>query len=68
MIRVAETIAQGMDFARVDLYTDGNSHIKFGEITFTPGNGVLHFSDSKFDRWLGSLFDKEPSEHMQWEC
>lgn len=68
MICIAETIAQGMDFARVDLYTDGNSHIKFGEITFTPGNGVLHFSDSKFDRWLGSLFNEEVSEHMQWSA
>ena len=28
MIRVAETIAEGMDFARIDLYSDGNSQNK----------------------------------------
>ncbi|MGA8610507.1 MAG: ATP-grasp fold amidoligase family protein [Xanthobacteraceae bacterium] len=68
MIRVAETIAEGMDFARIDLYSDGNSQIRFGEITFTPGNGVLHFSKRKFDRWLGSLFNEDPNNHTQWEC
>ena len=38
MIRVAEAIAGDMDFARVDLYSDGKSRVRFGEITFTPGN------------------------------
>ena len=68
MVRVAETIAQGIEFARIDLYSDGNSRIKFGEVTLTPGNGVLHFSDPRFDRWLGSLFDEDPTEDVQWEC
>jgi hypothetical protein len=67
MIRVAETIADGIDFARIDLYSDGNSRIRFGEITLTPGNGVLHFSDSRFDQWLGSLFDNA-TDNTQWEC
>jgi hypothetical protein len=56
MIRLAEAVAAGMPFARVDLYTDGNSEIRFGEITFTPGNAQLHFSDRKFDEWLGAQF------------
>jgi hypothetical protein len=57
MIHVAETIAGDMDFVRIDLYSDGVSRIKFGEITFTPGDGRLHFSDQKLDRWLGSQFE-----------
>ena len=57
MIRVAEAIAGDMEFARVDLYTDGSSRIKFGEITFTPGNAA-HFSDFEFDQWLGGYFGK----------
>ena len=65
MIRVAEAIAAEMEFARVDLYSDGNSRIRFGEITFTPGNGTLHFSDFKFDLWLGSQFRKDTSNQMQ---
>jgi hypothetical protein len=49
MIHVAEAIAEGMDFVRVDLYSDRKSQIRFGEMTFTPGNGCLRFSDFKFD-------------------
>jgi hypothetical protein len=67
MIRVAEAIAQGMEFARVDLYSDGDSKIKFGEITFTPGDAGLHFSDLKFDRWLGSQFGNESPSNMRWD-
>jgi hypothetical protein len=67
MIRVAEVIAADMDFMRVDLYSDGNSRIKFGEITLTPGNGGLHFSDFKFDQWLGSQFNKGPGNNMSWD-
>jgi hypothetical protein len=58
MIRVAEAIAGEMDFARIDLYTDGNSRIKFGEITNTPGNAINHWSDFEFDLWLGRQFGK----------
>src|SRR5262245_25322684 len=62
MIRVAEVIAEGMEFARVDLYSDGKSRINFGEITFTPGDARSRFSDLKFDLWLGTLFGKGPHE------
>jgi hypothetical protein len=62
MIRVAEAIAEGMEFARVDLYSDRESRINFGEITFTPGNGGLRFSDFKFDLWLGTFFGNGPHE------
>jgi hypothetical protein len=58
MIRVAEVIAEGMEFARVDLYSDCKSRIKFGEITLAPGAAISRFSDLKFDQWLGSHFGK----------
>jgi hypothetical protein len=61
MIGVAETIAKDMEFARVDLYSDGKHDIKFGEITFAPGDATSRFSDPKFDRCLGSLFGKAES-------
>ena len=57
---LVEAIAEGMEFARVDLYSDRKSRIRFGEITFTPGNACSRFSDFKFDRWLGSQFGKGP--------
>jgi TupA-like ATPgrasp len=64
MIGVAEAIAEGMEFARVDLYSDRKSRIRFGEITFTPGNACSRFSDFKFDRWLGSQFGKGPRNNV----
>ena len=59
MLRVAEAIAHGMEFARIDLYSDRKSKIKFGEITFTPSNAGARFSDFKFDLWLGSHFGQD---------
>jgi TupA-like ATPgrasp len=67
MIRVAEAIAEGMDFARVDLYTDGVSRLKFGEITFTPGDAGLHFSDKRLDQWLGAQFAHQPQDIVRLE-
>jgi hypothetical protein len=69
MIRVAEAVAAGLPFVRVDLYTDGNSRIRFGEITFTPGDACLHFSDRKLDEWLGAQFTEGPhssEEYLKW--
>jgi hypothetical protein len=68
MISVAQTIANGMDFARIDLYTDGVSRIKFGEITFTPGDAGLHFSDVRLDQWLGTLFSNSPPAPLPWKA
>jgi hypothetical protein len=67
MIHVAETIAEGMDFVRVDLYSDRESRIRFGEITFAPGDARSRFSDFKFDLWLGSHFGKDPGNNPPWE-
>ena len=58
MIRVAEAITEDLEFARIDLYSDCKSRIKFGEITLTPGAAISRFSDFKFDQWLGSHFGK----------
>ena len=58
MIRAAEAIAEGLDFVRVDLYSDRKSKIKFGEMTFAPGAAISRFSDVEFDRWLGNHFVK----------
>ena len=49
MIRVAEAIAGDMEFARVDLYSDGKSRIRFGEITFTPGNARISRTSSSIN-------------------
>jgi hypothetical protein len=56
IISVAERIAAGLAFARVDLYSDGQG-IKFSEITFTPGNARSRLSDPEFGARLGKLLE-----------
>jgi hypothetical protein len=67
MIRVAEALAEGMDFVRVDLYSDLKSRIRFGELTFTPGNANSRFSDFRFDQWLGSQFRAGPINNKSFD-
>lgn len=53
MITLAEYIANGRGFARVDFYNvDGC--IYFGEITFFPAAGFGKFTDEKWDAELGT--------------
>ena len=45
MCVMAENLAEGIPFVRIDLYTVGHK-VYFGEMTFTPATGMLfHFSD-----------------------
>ncbi len=55
MRKIAETLAHGFPFVRVDLYNlDGK--VKFGEMTFYHGNGTEHFEPQEWDLKLGKLF------------
>lgn len=40
MLQIAQTLSRDFDFVRVDLY-DVNGRVYFGELTFTPANGVF---------------------------
>ena len=56
MLTIAETLAKDFPFVRVDLYVSGN-RIYFGELTFTPGSGIVTFvpeatGDAEFARIL----------------
>lgn len=61
MINVAETLAKGFDFVRVDLY-QVNEEVKFGEMTFSPGAGLEVFKPDMYDKILGDLWDLELKE------
>ena len=52
MISVAECLAHGLDFVRVDLYNVAG-RIVFGELTIYPGAGLVAFEPPEFDRVLG---------------
>jgi hypothetical protein len=53
LIRVAEALASGMDFVRVDLY-NANGRIYFGELTFTPRAGLFAFQPESWDATVGA--------------
>lgn len=57
MIALAENLSEGFRYVRVDLYLLNDGSIKFGEMTFTPRNGVCKWSNSDIDRYLGSLIN-----------
>ncbi len=42
LYRVSKTLCEGFGYVRVDLYIIDNQ-IKFGEMTFTPGNGIFPY-------------------------
>jgi hypothetical protein len=58
MIDLAKTLSADFNYVRVDLYTVGEQ-VYFGELTFTPGAGLLRFEPSVIDRDWATLFDRE---------
>jgi hypothetical protein len=60
MVEVAETISDGFDFVRIDLFLIGR-RIYFGEITQTPEAGFGRFRPSSFDFELGAKWRYNPS-------
>jgi hypothetical protein len=55
MIDVAERLADGIDFIRVDLY-NVDERVVFGEMTCYPDGGWSAFDPPEFDRELGELW------------
>ncbi len=56
MVELAEKLASGIPFVRVDFY-EINGKVYFGEMTFFPGSGWEDFSDYEWDKKLGSWID-----------
>jgi hypothetical protein len=60
LIRVAEALAEGLDFMRVDLYAvDGR--VYFGEMTCYQGGGCNRFGTREWDFWLGRKWQLAPA-------
>lgn len=55
LVWVAETLAESLDFVRVDLFWVGG-RIYFGEMTFYPGAIRTEFKPRDFDRELGAVW------------
>ncbi|UTR06077.1 hypothetical protein MM326_18665 [Alkalihalobacillus sp. LMS6] len=58
MIELAQKLSLIFPFVRVDLY-DSDGKVFFGELTFTPANGLRPYKHIHQDEWLGNLVLKE---------
>lgn len=56
MVALAEKLAQGIPFVRVDFY-DVDGRVYFGETTFYPGGGLEEFTPEEWDFTLGSWLE-----------
>ena len=54
MINIAQKLAQGIPFVRVDLY-EINGKVYFGEITFYPASGTGKFTPPEWDAKIGQM-------------
>ena len=64
MIALAERLADGFEFVRVDFYRLNDGTVKFGEMTFTPANGYGQWDPPEMDLKLGGLFAVRPGNRM----
>lgn len=56
MLDLAVKLSEGYPFLRVDFYNIAG-RIYFGELTFYPGSGMIHFSPIEWDIKLGNMLD-----------
>ncbi|WP_144107637.1 ATP-grasp fold amidoligase family protein [Paraburkholderia sp. BCC1886] len=56
ILEVAGKLSEDFDYVRVDLYAPDNE-VFFGELTFTPGAGVLPFTPDGIDYEWGKLLN-----------
>ena len=56
MRELADILAEGIPFVRVDFYEVGDK-IYFGELTFFPDAGFDNEIKPYWDRWLGDLLE-----------
>ena len=55
MLQIAETLSADFPAVRVDLYSI-EGKIYFGELTYFPWSGYMHFTPDQFDLKLGEAF------------
>jgi TupA-like ATPgrasp len=56
-LKAATTLARDFEYVRVDLFVFDN-RLYFGELTFTPGGGVLPFTPDRIDYEWGKLLSE----------
>jgi hypothetical protein len=56
MVKIAGILAKGFPYVRVDLY-ESKGKVYFGELTFTPANGMCPFEPQEWDFFMGDMLD-----------
>ena len=60
MMSLAEKLAQGFEYVRVDFYRLNDGTVRFGEMTFTSANGQCKWDPPEWDLKIGQMFDVRP--------
>ncbi len=63
MWNLAQQLAHGLTFSRIDFYNVGND-VYFGEITFFPTSGMGGFDPDEYDILFGKMIDLPNSSSM----
>ncbi|MCL1997227.1 MAG: hypothetical protein FWG65_00490, partial [Turicibacter sp.] len=53
LVNLSKQLAEGLSFARIDLYVLNDGTVKFGEITFHPSGGINVWEPPEYDLILG---------------
>ena len=64
LLRLAETLADGFAFVRVDFYRLDDGSYRFGEMTFSPSGGNAQFDPPEWNAKIGELFDFTPDNRI----
>ena len=54
-IAMAETLGEGLDYVRVDLYDPGD-RLVVGELTASPGGGLAEFEPAEYEALIGTYW------------
>lgn len=57
LITCAQKLSAPFPFVRVDLYANG-SDVRFSELTFTPGGGLVHIDPPSFGKTMETWFEE----------
>ena len=67
LIELAEILGRGFAHVRVDFYLPNDGSIRFGEMTFTPANGIRKWDPPEYNRIYGDLI-RLPGEMQSHAC
>ena len=62
LVKIAEKLAKPFDFVRIDFFETNDGELRFGEMTFSPAAGRVHFIPESKNLEFGKLFKIPPRD------